>query len=38
MGKTSANSAFVETLRGKYLQFRNNVMVPRLFFQDPDRN
>jgi hypothetical protein len=32
MDKSSANAAFVETLRGKSLQFRKNVMVPVLFF------
>jgi hypothetical protein len=32
MIKTSANSAFVETLRGMSLLFRKNVMVPLLFF------
>jgi hypothetical protein len=37
MGDTSANFAVGETLTGKYLQFRNYVMVPLLFFLDPDR-
>jgi hypothetical protein len=32
MGKSLANSAVVETPRGKDLQFRNNDMIPHLFF------
>jgi hypothetical protein len=33
MGRTSANSAVVERLRGNDLKFRNNDMVRHLFFK-----